>query len=731
MIATGTLFNSSAAHSPAEHEGVASLGIVVCWLLLPAIATSAESSHAPPQVASGRGNTLEEVAVWGSSLQDPAATGSAGSRMNLSIFETPASIEILDAEILRQRGDASIVDAVTRTTGITTVANPGNGGTGLAVRGFSGHGSVMQLYDGMRLYVGAGTVTFPFDPWMAEHIEVLRGPASVLHGEGAVGGAVNIVPRRPSLDQHELETQISYGSYNTVRTALGAGGPVNHVVSYRFDVSENSSEGWLDRAEDKSLALAGTVRIAPADSLSFVLSHDYAEQEPMRYFGTPLIAGTLDDRNVERNYNVSDSAMRYTDNRTRLRTDWQLSQAITLRSELYRLTTDRLWRNAESYFWNGASGQIDRLDYLGIEHDQSQVGNRTDVTIRRPLLGSLNTAVVGLEANRIRFEHTNNFSYEGFSSVDPYAFDPGFFDDPAGGIPAYQTLSHQLAAFAEDRLELNGRWSVVGGIRADRTEVRRDNLQTATRLFEESFDSLGWRFGVVAQLAPTFSSYGQYSTGADPIGSLITTSVAQKDLDLATAAQYEIGLKQSLWENKAQWTVALYQITKKKLLTRDRDNPSVSIQVGERSSRGIEVTLALQPTPAWSVDVNAALLDARFEDFTESSGGALISRNGNVPPGIPEETANLWVTWQFTPGWRVQSGLRYVGMTYSDNANIYKVPEYTILDAAIEWAVTRNVRAGVRGHNLTDERYAATTYNDEQWILGRPRAGELTVNVSF
>ena len=80
---------------------------------------------------------------------------------------------------IRERGQTSVVDAVTQNaTGFTSTASPGNGGTSLGTRGFIGHGSVMQLYDGTRMYVGAETLTFPFDTWSAARIEVLRGPAS-------------------------------------------------------------------------------------------------------------------------------------------------------------------------------------------------------------------------------------------------------------------------------------------------------------------------------------------------------------------------------------------------------------------------------------------------------------------------------------------------------------------------------------------------------------------------
>jgi iron complex outermembrane recepter protein len=75
-----------------------------------------------------------------------------------------AFIEVLAGDVIRQRGDPSIVESVTRAAGIISEATPGNGGTALSTRGFVGHSSLMYLLDGARLFVGAGTVTFPFDP---------------------------------------------------------------------------------------------------------------------------------------------------------------------------------------------------------------------------------------------------------------------------------------------------------------------------------------------------------------------------------------------------------------------------------------------------------------------------------------------------------------------------------------------------------------------------------------
>ena len=162
---------------------------------------------------------------------------------------------------------------------------------------------------------------------------------------------------------------------------------------------------------------------------------------------------------------------------------------------------------------------------------------------------------------------------------------------------------------------------------------------------------------------------------------------------------------------------------KKRLLAEHETIPGVFLPVAERSTRGVEASVALQVAPALLVEANAALLSAEFDNFEDFSG--------NTPPGVPEQMANLWITWQFMPAWRLQGGVRYVSKQYANNANTDSTPDYTVLDATLDWAVTRNVSAALRGYNLTDETYVASTYGDQQWILGRPRALELAVNVGF
>jgi len=148
----------------------------------------------------------------------------------------------------------------------------------------------MRLYDGLRQYGGVG-ITFPFDTWSIERIEVLRGPASVIHGDGAIGGVINIVPKKPSRGAIENEISVTVGSEDTARLGFGSGGALTPELAYRLDVSGNYSGGWVDRGRNNDATFSGALLWQPRADLQLTLTHAQGYQQPMRYFGTPLVDG--------------------------------------------------------------------------------------------------------------------------------------------------------------------------------------------------------------------------------------------------------------------------------------------------------------------------------------------------------------------------------------------------------------------------------------------------------
>ncbi len=699
----------------------------------PSVPGAPAPSNAASTNSAGEGHSKP-----GLNLDVPTQTG---SRLGLTPLETPASVDIVPGETIKERKQTTVTQAVTQdATGFTSTASPGNGGTGLSARGFTGHNSVMQLYDGTRLYVGSGTVTFPFDTWSAERIEVLRGPASVLYGEGAIGGVINVVPKKPT-DYFTGEGEVAIGTDGMRRFGAGAGGPISDQVSYRLDASGMQSNGWMDaHGEFNSLALSGAVSYRPLKELKFTLSHDYSEQNPLSYWGTPLINGRIPDWIRFKSFNVNDNDTNFIDNWTQLKTEWSPNAWFSLRNIAYRLNSDRHWRNVETYDYretNPNAGLVERSSYTEIFHDQEQYGNRLDATFRTALGGGVkNELVVGFDVNQIKFRHTNNNNTDRpgtppnrTSFVDPFNPQPGNFIAVRSVIPAWESHTTQHSLFAEDRLTLSKELSLVAGIRLDEPTIERNNLRRTGVTTQRDFSSMPWRVGAVFTPIPDLAFYAQYSTGIDALGNLISLSETQLFTELATGRQYEVGVKQSFWNGLGEWTLAAYDIEKKNLLSRDPNDPTNIRQIGAQSSRGIEASVALQVTDTVRYEGNATVLEAQYDEFTNTTGG-FIDFSGNRPPNVPLQVVNNWLSWAFMPQWEAHVGVQWVGTTYNDDANLVKRPTYTVVNLGLDYEVTEKSEISVWLFNAFDEVYA-TGGNSTEWQLAPPRSAEISYRVKY
>ncbi|MEY9332320.1 iron complex outermembrane receptor protein [Pseudomonas protegens] len=705
--------------------------------LLPSLCLMALTS---PAQADGSALTLPTgtISAAASEADDSirlATPTSAGSRLGLSALETPASTDSLSGDRIRARGDRSIQDAVSRSAGISRTGTPGDGGTSLSARGFTGQSSVMQLYDGNRMYTGMGTVTFPVDTWAVERVDVLRGPASVLYGEGATGAVINTVPKKPFSGEIENHLRLGYGSFDRQQQALDSGGSLSDTLSYRLNLNRERSNGWIDRGDSSGDFVSAALRWQARDDLAFTLAHDYGDQNPMNYFGTPLIDGRLHKSLRDKNYNVRNDKQHYNDQWTRLTSQWQISDNLSASNELYYLKAQRRWQNAENYNFNSLGRQLTRSGNFGIGHQQEQVGDRQTFTFKHSLLGLDSQTLTGVDYNRIRFHMKSNSPFiDSFSNGQPVDLYHPAPDDFASDSPyrdQFKTTTRQMSVFAENRLQLSERWSLVSGVRRDYVHIDRDDLKDDSRS-DKTLTGNNWKAGLVFAVTPDTSLYGQYSTSTDGVGGLISLSKSQQQFDLSSARQTEIGLKQMFWDQRGEWTLAAYHIVKKKLLTDVPGDPDLKQQVGQQSSNGLEASLDLQLPRAWQLQANAAIVRARYDDFQQDVDGVQVSRDGKRPVDVPRRTANLWLSKALDDDLRAGAGVRYVDARYADMANRNQLPSYTVVDAALSWKALPSTTLGLQLNNLFDRQYAQSQYNDgQQWILGEPRSFFVTADYTF
>ncbi|MGC3982986.1 MAG: TonB-dependent siderophore receptor [Steroidobacteraceae bacterium] len=703
--------------------------VIAASALLLAYSTSTYASSA----GSLEDNDLDEVIVTAtqvisSSLKDQ---NGSGSRLGIPALDIPASVAAISSEAMEVRGDINMMDAVSHASGIDVQPTSGSGGYGFAVRGF-GSSSVTILYDGTKSLINTGSMTYPYDTWNVQRIEVLNGPASVLYGGGAIGAAINVIPRKPSTTA-EHTVRLAAGSFSTYRAALDSTGELTDKLLYQFDASNTTSAGYVQRGDSRTTAVSGALSYLATDTLGFTLSADYADRHQWIYMGMPLINGVANEALRSINYATYDSAIPFEDSRVTLETNWQPSEAIKFHNSAYYLYGQRLWRYPSQFVYRPLTNDVLRRGFGTYLQYQNQMGDHAELTWKHRLFGLDNTLSTGVDITTLQNKRLVD-TYSGTDVLDLYNSSPGQFPSGAPTKNYQQSDADQYSVFAEDRLMVLPSLSLITGVRADHVATTRTNLLDNSKA-ERTYKPVSWRTGVVYEVAPQLNVYGQYSTAVDPVSNLCCISAAQLAFDMSKGKQTEIGIKQIVWDNRIEWTLAGYRIVKNKLLTPDPTNLALSIQVGQQSSRGVEASLAFTPSMDWRIEANGTVLKAKYDDFTESVSGVRVSRNGNRPVNIPQRLASLWTIWTFVPRWQAQVGVQYHGDMYANSDNTQRVPAYTVVDAGLRWTADKNMIIDLRASNVLDRFYAYGTggngSNGGQWLVGAPRSFEIAWTAKF
>ena len=681
---------------------------------------SASAAHAQT-------TSLPEVQVQSTRAVDSALglsnSAKSGSNVDVAVQDLPASVSTVSSQQMEERGDFEVSDAVTRSVGLSASNTPGNGGLVFSSRGFMGVNSVGVAEDGLMLGVASGTVNYPNDAWGYERIDVLRGPASIVYGSGTMGGTVNAVRKQPSRER-STDLLVGAGSHGEMRLGFGTTGAISETLSYRIDAYGQRRDGERELGQSNSQKLMTGLRWQPRADLKVDLTADIAEQKPERYFGTPVVDGQLVRSLRNTNYNVQDSDIQYKDKRVRAKAEWNASDRLTLRDELYWFKADRHWRNAEAYSFDPRAGQVTRGDYLEIGHDLEQKGNRVGADLKL----ADHRIAIGWDFSEARYTNISNSPYSTPSNeLDAWNPDHGYWTSPDPYLPRSKTQLRQNALYLEDAWQLSKQWLLMAGLRRDWYEFDQRNLITGTTAATD-LGGTSWRVGATYKLSERSSLYAQLSRGHDPVGSLVSLSASQTAFKLTRGRQAEIGWKQQWPDDRGEMTLALFDITKSDIITRDPVRPALSVQGGKQSSRGVELGAGYKLNAAFRVDGNVAYVKAKFDEFREGSSGA--DRAGNRPENVPAMTANLWGHYR-VGAWQASLGLRHVGSQYTSNANTAKLPRYTVADAVLRWDVSRTTALNLVVRNLTNRVYATSAYYDDQWMVAPGRSVALTGQFRF
>ena len=189
-------------------------------------------------------------AVWNDEISEVVVTG---TRSRTDIRHLSQTVSVIDRSRIGQTNQPSLLPVLTEqipglfitSRGIMGYGVSDGAAGGMSLRGLSGgSGRLMVLVDGHPQYMGmfSHPIADAYQSFIAERVEVLRGPASMLYGSNAMGGVINIVTRQMSEDGVRTDLNAGYGSYNTLQTDV-----TNRIRKGRFSsvasLSYNRTDG--------------------------------------------------------------------------------------------------------------------------------------------------------------------------------------------------------------------------------------------------------------------------------------------------------------------------------------------------------------------------------------------------------------------------------------------------------------------------------------------------------
>jgi iron complex outermembrane receptor protein len=757
--------------------------ILSLFILLTAAARAQAAAPAPALSAAPRPadatvtldafiTTAEKAAAFTLPLD---AVSGTGSRLGLSLREIPASVHVMTQEVIAARGLRTTVETVNSVVGVQG---------GLAVGSFPRYSirglfanQITILFDGIRLNTQSQSERV-VDAFILDRVEILKGPSSVLFGEGAIGGSINYVSKNPDA-RARTDLFFATGSWDHYRTGLGTGGPLgaSGKLTYRADVAASFSGGYVQRSQTDLFSAALALGYRATDALTLTFNATFATENTAPYYGTPVIhdgvqntllpgapirqevANPNTDRLINpriaresrrQNYNITAADVDSDNVRLRLLATLRLAPDLVFRNSLYAVTHTLRSEAFERYRWNPATRLVVRDFLYNAYRNDALLGNRADLQFERPLAGRAHKLLVGLDVSRVRyFRGTNPGGFADAPTTGPVAL-TGF--DP-GRLPDYRIVRDRdivvetAAFFAEDALKLTPALSLVTGLRYEVIDTKRTTRADATRNIAElraakKYKPVTWRTGLVYELAPRTSLYASYSAAQEPPSQLVLLPTAAANLALPTmkGLQWEAGVKTTFWEGRADLTAALYRIDRRDVATTARDSVTGAFttqSVGKRHSQGLELAVSVAPTKRLRVEAAFAYTEAEFDVFTENTGVTAVgdqgrvSRAGNRPVDAPRVIASLWASYDLGGGWFVSGGPRHVGERMANNNNSIVSEAYTEVEAAVgfrrgAWSYT------LRGRNLLDQDYTdASTYGGVLIRLADPRSFELSARARF
>jgi len=679
------------------------------------------------------------------SVADTANEVVFGDKSSIPLEEFPQSVQVITKEDMLNNNVIALGDILADVPSAT--AGPPRESTyqGFAfrIRGFTAY----PIYNGVyqRYFFNVD----PSATYNIEEAQVVKGPSDVLLGQGEVGGAINIVTKRPQQD-YAGNVSVVGGSFEQAAGAFDVTGPVPGIDGLYFrGVGEIERSGSFVRylpinRDDGHLALDWLHNLRVP--IHFV--GEYQERDTFRNPGLPVI-GTVISNGVGRipsSTYLGDPATDGDPGHNNFGATGVLIQAWA------PIELNDNWTLTPRVSYSTFAGNYSEINLAAVTANLVTV-NRTgrydeerhhypieqvDLTGTVKALGMKHHLMFGVQNNlyRVSYFQQNMPSVPAINTLNPY---PTYGTVADGPYPLAQVVLNNYdswAVYAQDRIDVTSRWNVIAGFRGDfylDHHSLAPNYVTPPTILNTNFNHGTYQIGSTYRLVHGFSLFGGYATGFNIENAVNTLTYSGIPLAPEDSWQGEAGVR--LMQQRFNFTTSIFQINKTNAVTADPVHAGYSINDGDVRGRGAEIDGKLRLARDFFADAGYTYENARI---IKSYSGNLGFQTADTPRNRAD------VSLRYAPeGFPIQlrGGLNFVGnRALLDTANVtegpgvlgnnVRLPQYTVVNLGATYTVGR-ARFDLNVRNIANRIYYTKDFGSFDVIPGTPREVSLRMTYRF
>jgi iron complex outermembrane recepter protein len=643
-------------------------------------------------------------------------TKATASGMDVPNEEIPAQVSTIPSSLIRQQGVNDLVTALRNVSGVTAQKIYGVYEY-YTVRGFNTGGSdaVVVLSDGMRLE--GNRLNSQLNS--VQSVEVLKGPASILYGSGALAGAINIIHKKPQATP-TFDLVYRGGSYATNQIAGGAAGRFFGLdpLLYRVDASFENSGGWRNNGA-KRINVSPTITWLIGNRAQFTVSEFLNRDRFKTDAGVPAEVLNIPGFKLSTSFDTPQDFELGTDALTQTRLNVNLSERWQLRDSFALRIFDDQYYTAESLSYDAAASEVDR-QFLYFKHHRRPKQNMADVLGRFHFAGMDHIFVAGYE-----YEDYYNYTDESDAS-DGFAPPMNVFtlketyvpvsSFPISQINYFENLTN--AFYWQDQIALAKRWNInVGGRESSFKRTTHsdtwDNGQVISRSPDVKVNQTAYNYRAGIVFAPTTSQELYFSSGSS-FSPVTVTPRNGKQLLPETGQSYEGGYRWRPLQGRLNFNAAIYRLVRQNVLI---PLPGGNFnQAGQESSKGVDFDATGTLARGIRFNLNYGYTLPRFDNYNDG----VMDLSGNQPDFTQKHAVNIWLTKLWKERFTSSIGMRYQSRTFIDDENAFLLGGFTVFQGAVSYR-HKSYDVSVNAENLFNRhRYFPGGLYENQVYPGAP-----------